>query len=133
MDFYQAVLDRLRKIARFSQMLVLRHVGDDEAERITLPSVSASLEFDRFVFHVLNATLVLGLRFGQEIRLESAFASCGSRVVPRRVHVDGDKDIAMIAVGNLAAVGESDECVRRARHQDIHASRAEHRCQLLGN
>src|SRR5207253_1632393 len=97
MDFYQTVLDCLREIARFSQMLVLRHVGDDEAERVSLCCVRARLELDRFVFHVLNATLALGLRFGEEIRLESALASRGSGVVPGRVHVDGDEHISMVA------------------------------------
>src|SRR2546423_14726589 len=46
MDIDQASLNRLGQIARFTQMLVLRHVGDDEAERIAFGSVGASLELD---------------------------------------------------------------------------------------
>src|SRR4029077_6862007 len=100
----QALLNGLSEIARLAQMLILRHVGDDEAERVALWRVGPSLELHRFVFHILYASLVLRLRLGQEICLESVLARAGGGVASGRIAMDRDENVAMIAVRDPTSI-----------------------------
>ncbi len=126
-------LNERRELERFPQVLVLRHVGDDEAERIAPGGFGLGLEADRRVLHVGHALFILGLGLGEEEGFESADILRISPAHVRAVDVNGDEQIARLCVGDPSPVVERDESVGRARHDDFHPARDKRVTQLPGN
>ena len=76
-------LHTLREIARFAQVLVLRHVVNDEAQGIVLRRLCSGLESDGFVFHPLDAPRVFfeGAKTAVEAGVSEATVSLSQRRV----------------------------------------------------
>src|SRR5687768_3823575 len=106
-------------------MLVLRHVMDDEAQRIILGGLHRRLEPNGFVLHTLHATLVFGLRFGQEICLVSPRIAWPAPAEIGGVDVNREEEIATTLVGNGPTIIQTDERIRRARHHDLYSLTAQ--------
>src|SRR5207248_9545055 len=69
----EPLLNQLGEIARLAKMLVLRHVAQNEVERVALVHVAgAVLELNGLVLHLLDASRVFRFCFGEKVRLEAA-------------------------------------------------------------
>ena len=112
------LLNELRQLGRFAQMLVLLHVAEDVAQRVILGEPGIDLESDGLVLHLLDAPGVLGFRLRQEVCLEAATGRGVLPIQARRIHVHGDEEVATHLVGNASTIRKRDQRIRRARVGD---------------
>ena len=126
-----AALDQLREFVRLAQVLVLRHVVEDEAERVACARRGIRLELDDLVLHALDAARVLRLGLGEEVRLEAARAAGILPAGIGRVDVDADEQVGMGVVRDPPTIGERDERVAGARVSHVDAAAVERGAHAL--
>ena len=100
----ESLLNDLGELGRLTQVLVLLHVAENEAEWIVFRHSGAGLEAHGLVLHLLDAPSILRLGLGEKIGLK---ATCGGWVLPseiRRVHVNRDEQVAGGLVRDPTAV-----------------------------
>src|SRR5687768_3239139 len=131
MNIDQAELNGLSELTGFAQVLILRHVGDDEAERIAFRSIGTSLELHRFVLHLFDAARVGRFRFGKKIRLEPALPRAGSVAPARRVDVQRDEHVTPTPVRDVAPIRKRDEGVLLPRQHHLESLAPQLRRKLL--
>ena len=121
----------LRELARFAQVLVLRHVAENEAERVVLVARRLGLELHglRFPSARRGARPRSSPRTRKYVSKPRAPPDPSSRI--RRVHVNRDEQSPCASFAIRPRSSSAISVSRRARVDDVDAARSKRRAELL--